>query len=91
MKRVIPSYKSLVDILQDAVDKENDAEQYYLEAAALAHTAEVKEFLFEMSRMERDHSVQLSKQLETLRAEQTAINGILSSYDENPEGDTQEP
>lgn len=84
MKRVIPAYKTLVDILQDAIDKENDAEQYYTEAAELAQNAEVREFLLDMARMEKEHALMLARRLDSLRADQTVIDGILSSYDEDP-------
>lgn len=84
MKRVIPEYKNLVDIIQDAVDKESDAEDYYLQAAERAHTAEVRDFLTGLARMERDHHDQLAAMLEKLRAEKTVMDGILSSYDEPP-------
>ncbi len=85
MKRVIPEYKTLVDVLQDAIDKEADAEQFYREASDLALNAEVRDFLLEMSRMERDHFVMLSQRLESLKADQTVMDGILSSFDEEPE------
>jgi rubrerythrin len=85
MKRVIPEYKTLVDVLQDAIDKEADAEQFYREASDLALNAEVRDFLLEMSRMERDHFVMLSQRLESLKADQTVMDGILSSFDEKPE------
>lgn len=84
MKRVIPAYKTLVDILQDAIDKENDAEQYYTEAAELAQNAEVREFLLDMANMEKEHALMLARRLDSLRADQTVIDGILSSYDEEP-------
>lgn len=84
MKRVIPAYKTLVDILQDAIDKENDAEQFYTEAAELAQNAEVREFLLDMARMEKEHALMLARRLDSLRADQTVIDGILSSYDEDP-------
>jgi rubrerythrin len=85
MKRVIPEYKTLVDVLQDAIDKEADAEQFYREASDLALNAEVRDFLLEMSRMERDHFVMLSQRLESLKADQTVMDGILSSFDEEHE------
>jgi rubrerythrin len=80
MKRVIPEYKSLVDILQDAVDKEKDAERYYREAADMAQDDKVKHFLVELAEMEKEHAVRLGQMLEQLRADQTVIDGILSSY-----------
>lgn len=82
MKRIIPAYKTLVDVLQDAIDKEADAEQFYAEAAELAQTPEVRQFLLELGAMERQHFVMLSEKLEELKADQTVMNGILSSYDE---------
>jgi len=83
MIRIIPEYKSLAEILQDAITKESDAEQYYLEAAEIAQQIEVREFLLEMATMERDHFNMLSTKLESLQAEQSAMAGILSSYDES--------
>jgi rubrerythrin len=82
MKRVIPAYKTLVDVLQDAIDKEADAEQFYAEASELAQTPEVKRFLLELAEMERQHFVMLSEKLEELKADRQVMDGILSSYDE---------
>lgn len=85
MKRIIPSYKNLVDILQDAIDQEHDAAQYYAEAAEMSQEPEVKEFLLELAKMEEDHHRLLVEKLESLKADQRIMNGILSSY-----GDTEE-
>ena len=85
MKRVIPSYKNLVDILQDAIDQESDASRYYAEAAELAEEPELKKFLEELAQMEDDHYRMLVEHLEKLKADQRVMNGILSSY-----GDTEE-
>ena len=40
MKRVIPEYTALVDIIQDALDKEKDARDFYLEAADMAQAVQ---------------------------------------------------
>ena len=85
MKRVIPEYKTLVDILQDAVDKERDAERYYLEAAGVAQDEKVKRFLVELAEMEKEHAVRLGQMLDQIRADQTVIDGILSSYGDKAE------
>ena len=85
MKRVIPEYKTLVDILQDAVDKERDAERYYLEAADVAQDEKVKRFLVELAEMEKEHAVRLGQMLDQIRADQTVIDGILSSYGDKAE------
>ncbi len=85
MKRIIPSYKNLVDILQDAIDQEHDASQFYAEAAELAQEPEVKEFLMELAKMEEDHHRLLKEKLESLKADQRIMDGILSSYGESEE------
>ena len=85
MRRIIPSYKNLVDILQDAIDQEHDAAQYYREAAELAQEPEVKEFLMDLARMEEDHYRLLVEKLESLKADKRVMDGILSSY-----GDTED-
>ena len=82
MKRIIPSYKNLADVLQDAVDKERDAAQYYREAADLALEPEVKEFLRELAEMESQHFKMLKSRLETLQANGRIMTGILSSFGE---------
>jgi rubrerythrin len=85
MQKIIPEYMTLVEVLQDAILKESDAEQFYLEASSLSPSTEVRQFLIEMAKMEKEHFDLLSKQLESLKADQHIIDGILSSYDENPE------
>jgi len=85
MKRVIPAYRNLTEILQDAIDKERDAEEFYREAAELAPSTEVRDFLLNLASMERDHFDMLSKTLESLNADRQVMDGILSSYDESIE------
>ena len=80
MKRVIPSYKNLVDVLQDAIDQEHDASQYYSEAAELAEDPELRKFLEELALMEGEHHRMLKEKLDSLRADQQVMDGILSSY-----------
>lgn len=90
MKRVIPSYKRLIDILQDAADQESDAAQFYAEAAELAEDPELKKFLIDLAEMEEDHHRMLKEKLESLKADQRVMDGILSSYgdgDEEEEND----
>lgn len=88
MKRVIPTYKNLVDILQDAADQERDASDYYAEAAELAQDPDVKEFLMDLAKMEEDHHRMLIEKLESLKADQGVMDGILASYSD-PEDDKQ--
>lgn len=85
MKRVIPEYSSLVDIIEDAIDKEKDAWRFYTEAAEMAPTDDIREFLLEMAAMEKEHVTLLTNKLETLRSDNTVMEGILSSY--NPEAE----
>jgi len=80
MKRVIPAYRSLMDILQDACDKESDAEQFYREAADMALEPGVRAFLLRLAEMEKDHYHLLRNRLEKLKADQSAMAGIMSSY-----------
>jgi rubrerythrin len=88
MKRIIPTYKNLVDILQDAIDQEHDASEYYTEAAELAQDPDVKQFLMDLARMEEDHHRMLIDKLESLKADQQVMDGILASYSD-PEEDEQ--
>ncbi|MBN1448775.1 MAG: hypothetical protein JXA28_12665 [Bacteroidetes bacterium] len=88
MKRVIPEYTTLEDILQDAIDKENDAREFYLAAAGLAQAAGIRDFLLEMADMEKGHAELLTRKLDSVRSDQTVIDGILSSFDDEPEQDT---
>ncbi|MAT40137.1 MAG: hypothetical protein CL946_11095 [Ectothiorhodospiraceae bacterium] len=85
MKRVIPTYKNLVDIIQDAADQESDAAQYYREAAELAEDQELRKFLLDLADMEDDHHRMLVEKLEQLKAEKTVMDGILSSYGDSEE------
>ena len=90
MKRVIPEYSSLEDILQDAIDKEIDAKQFYTEAAGLAQAAEVKDFLLGMAEMEQGHADMLARKLESLKSDKTVMDGILSSFNDEAEPDKSE-
>jgi rubrerythrin len=83
MKQIIPEYLTLADIFRDAIDKENDAEKFYLQASELAQTAELRDFLVGLARMEREHAELLGKKLESFQADKTVMDGILSSYGED--------
>ncbi len=87
MKRVIPEYTALLDIIQDAIDKEKDAQAFYLEAADMAQAADVRDFLLEMADMERSHAELLARKLESLKSDQVVMDGILSSFDDDPRQD----
>ncbi|MDX9759011.1 MAG: ferritin family protein [Bacteroidota bacterium] len=88
MKRVIPEYTSLEDIIQDAIDKEKDAHRFYTEAAEQAQTADIREFLLEMAEMEKGHAELLARKLESVRSDQAVFDGILSSFDDEAEPDS---
>ena len=88
MKRVIPEYSTLEDIIQDAIDKEKDAFRFYTEAAAMAQTEDVRVFLLEMAAMEKEHAEMLARKLESIRSDMTVMDGILSSFDDEAEPDT---
>lgn len=90
MKRVIPEYTALIDILQDAIDKEVDAKRFYIEAAELAQTTDIRDFLLDMAEMEQGHADMLAQKLESLKSDQTVMDGILSSFDDEPEEDREE-
>lgn len=87
MKRVIPEYSALEDIIQDAIDKEKDAQKFYAEAAELAQAAGIRDFLLDMAEMEQGHADMLSRKLESLKSDKTVMDGILSSFDDDPEPD----
>jgi rubrerythrin len=87
MKRIIPEYTALIDIIQDALDKEKDAQAFYLEAADMAQAAEVRDFLLEMADMERSHAEMLTAKLESLKSNQVVLDGILSSFEDDPRPD----
>jgi len=87
MKRVIPEYSALMDIIQDALDKEKDAWNFYREAAEMAQTPDIKTFLLELAEMEKEHAELLSRKLESLKSDQTVMDGILSSFDDDPDPD----
>ncbi len=87
MKRVIPEYTTLEDIIQDAMDKESDAHRFYMEAAELAPAAEIRDFLLEMAEMEKGHAEMLARKLESVRSDKTVMDGILSSFDDEAEPD----
>lgn len=88
MKRVIPEYTSLEDILQDAIDKEKDAFRFYSEAAAMAQTEDIRVFLLEMAEMEKGHAELLARKLESIKSDMTVMDGILSSFNDEAEPDT---
>lgn len=87
MKRVIPEYTSLEDIIQDAIDKENDAFRFYTEAAQHAQTPDIRDFLLTMAEMEKGHAELLARKLESFMSDQTVIEGILSSFNDEAEPD----
>ena len=87
MQHVVPEYTNLIDLFQDAIDKERDAEVFYRQAAELAQSVDIKQFLLELSATEHEHFLALTQKLEQVRAELMAMDGIMASYHEPDERD----
>ncbi len=68
---------AIISILEDAIKSEIESEEKYLHAAELACDTRVKDFFISLAKMEREHKVQLTAQMEELRA-QMAIVGEMN-------------
>ncbi len=88
MKRVIPAYKTLVEVLQDALDKEKDAVSFYREAAEMADEGDIRAFLLQLAEMESEHAGMIQQRLDSLQSDKRVMDGILSSYGEDSEDDS---
>ncbi|MFQ6610511.1 MAG: ferritin family protein [Fidelibacterota bacterium] len=79
-KRAI-TFNSIEDILNYAINEEQDAYKYYTEAARQIADEDMKKFLLHLAKMEVDHYNTLKKKLEEYKANQFSVDGILSSFD----------
>lgn len=83
MKHVIPAYQDLFDVLQDAVDKEKDAERFYREAAERTDDPDISAFLFDLAKMEGQHYILLKEKLEALKEKKQRVAFIATLEKQN--------
>jgi rubrerythrin len=79
--REIKKYRSVVEILQDAIDKEVDSFDYYYQCAQEVSDRELKDFLLKLAQTEEDHRQQLEEYLREAKAQMEIDEAIMSSFD----------
>ncbi len=67
---------SIRDVLELAIADEEDARDYYLQAAALTGNSHTREMLLGLSEMEQGHAEQLRRELEELDTQRELEAGI---------------
>jgi rubrerythrin len=81
---IIPEFKSLEEILEEAILHEQESHDYYLEAAERTRNADLKRFLQHLAEVELRHKTDLQEKLDMLRNEQALANDLLYSFGEPP-------
>ncbi len=83
-REVIPAYKSLPEILEEAIRHEEESQAYYLAAAERAGNPDLQRFLRHLAQEELIHKQQLQEQLERVRSENAMVNDLLYAFGEPP-------
>ncbi len=81
---VIPAYKSLPEILKEAIRREEESNAYYLAAVERAQNPELQRFLRHLAAVELTHKGQLHEQLEMVSSENAMVNDLLYAFGEPP-------
>jgi rubrerythrin len=77
-KRETPEARTLVQILEEAIENERDSYEYYAEAARHSGKPSVKRMFLSLAEMEKGHFAELNKQLDYVKAQiivDSAITG----------------
>jgi len=77
-KRETPETSTLVQILEEAIEKEHNSYEHYAKAARQAAKPSVKKMFLRLAEMEKGHFDELSKQLDSVKAQiivDSAITG----------------
>ncbi len=83
-KEIIPDYKSLPEILEEAIRHEEESHTYYLAAAERAGNPDLQRFLRHLAQLELTHKQQLQEQLDLARSENAMVNDLLYAFGEPP-------
>ena len=81
---IIPEFKNLVEILEEAVLHEQESHDYYLEAAERTQDPELQRFLQHLAEVELTHKTSLEEKLEMVRAGQDMVNDLIYSFGDPP-------
>ncbi len=77
-KRETSEARTLVQILEEAIEKEQHSYDYYANAARQSGKPSVKRMFLRLAEMEKDHFAELNKQLDYVKAQiivDSAITG----------------
>ncbi|OFV88241.1 MAG: hypothetical protein A2V74_02305 [Acidobacteria bacterium RBG_16_70_10] len=58
------TWRSIVEVLRTAIEREGDSFDYYYDAAQRTDDPELKRFLLDLAEMEKDHARRLREELE---------------------------
>ncbi len=79
----IPEFSTIEEILEYAMKEEQEAYEYYIEAAGRIADPDMKQFLIHLAELEVEHYNNLKEKLESYRANHFSAKGIMASFDEN--------
>ncbi len=72
--------ETLISILEEAIESEIESEEKYRHAAGLATDTRIRDFFLSLAKMEMEHKVQLTAQLEELRAQMTIVGEMNDMF-----------
>ncbi|MFQ6604597.1 MAG: ferritin family protein [Fidelibacterota bacterium] len=84
-KKLTP-FTSIEEILTYAMNEEQEAYDYYIEASNRTSDPDMKAFLVQLAEMEVDHYKILKAKLDEFRANQFSTAGIAASFGSEPSG-----
>jgi rubrerythrin len=77
-KKETPEARTLVQILEEAIERERDSYDYYADAARQSGKPSVKRMFLHLAEMEKGHFAELNRQLDYVKAQiivDSAITG----------------
>jgi rubrerythrin len=81
---IIPEFKSLVEILEEAVTHEQESHDFYLEAAKRTQDPDLQRFLRHLAEVELTHKADLEERLEIIRTGQDMVNDLIYAFGDPP-------
>lgn len=77
VKTDTPEARTIVEILEHAIEKEHESYKYYSNAAKQSGKPAIKKMFLNLAEMEKGHITQLNKQLADLKA-QTMVDSAIT-------------
>ena len=72
--------QTIVQILEEAIEKEHDSNEFYANAAKQSAKPSAKRMFLRLAEMEKDHVVELSKMLADIKAQAIVDSAMTGGH-----------